>query len=67
MQREVHPHDHTTHGHDVGPAAQAVHDPVVHGTESTPAAHTTHARTIRPPVMTSTPVTRRRCSGSVSG
>jgi Cu2+-exporting ATPase len=43
MPREEHPHDHTTHGHDMGPAAQAVHDPVAHGTESTPAAHATHA------------------------
>ena len=43
MQREEHPHDHTTHGHDMSPAAQAVHDPAAHGTESAPAAHTTHA------------------------
>jgi P-type Cu2+ transporter len=43
MQREEHPHDHTTHGHDMSPAAQAVHDPVAHGTESAPAAHATHA------------------------
>jgi P-type Cu2+ transporter len=42
MQREEHPHDHTTHGHDMSPAAQAVHDPVAHGPESAPAAHTTH-------------------------
>ena len=42
MQREEHPHDPTTHGYDVSPAAQAVHDPDAHGTESAPAAHTTH-------------------------
>jgi Cu2+-exporting ATPase len=42
MPREDHPHDHPTHGHDLSPAAQAVHDPIARGTESAPAAHTTH-------------------------
>ena len=41
MRPEAHPHDHTTHGHDMGTKAQATHDSAAHGTESAPASHTT--------------------------
>jgi Cu2+-exporting ATPase len=44
MQREEHPHDHTTRGHDMGPAAQATHDTAAHGTEPASAAHAIHTR-----------------------
>jgi P-type Cu2+ transporter len=42
MQREEHPHDHTTHGHDTGPAAQAVQDCTAHGIGPVPGARTIH-------------------------
>ena len=42
MQHEEHPDDHTTHGHDMGPAAQAVHDAAAHGAEPVPGARTIH-------------------------
>ncbi|SRR6266508_6032366 len=42
MRSEEHPHDHTTHGHDMGPVAQAVQDLTAHGAETTPGARTIH-------------------------
>jgi Cu2+-exporting ATPase len=42
MRSEEHPHDHTTHGHDMGPMAQATHDSAAHGVEPAHKAHTTH-------------------------
>jgi hypothetical protein len=44
MHREEHPHDHTTHGHDMRPATQEVHDPAAHVAEPAPGAATIHTR-----------------------